>query len=207
MTRLFSYCIPCDTGAAPNPYWGILTLVICKPAIRRTATIGDRIVGTGSTNSPIGDMSGKVVYGMEVTQKLSMREYDAFVKESLPNKIPNWRVKDPRRKLGDSIYDYQQDTPKLRLSVHDKTQMARDLRGEFALLSKKFWYFGDKPINLPEELLGIVKQGPGHRVNSNQPYLEPFLEWLYTLELPANKLYGKPQKKVFGDHRLLACST
>lgn len=41
MPSLFSYCIPVDDGAAPNPYWGICTLVICKPRIRLAADIGD----------------------------------------------------------------------------------------------------------------------------------------------------------------------
>ena len=48
---LFTYCIPIDDGAAPNPYWGICTLVICKPVIRRVANVGDWVVGIGSKNS------------------------------------------------------------------------------------------------------------------------------------------------------------
>ena len=43
MTKLYSYCLPYDDGAAPNPFWGTCTLVICKPAIRRTARVGDWI--------------------------------------------------------------------------------------------------------------------------------------------------------------------
>lgn len=37
---LFSYCIPYDDGAAPNPFWGLCTLAICKPRIRRAAKEG-----------------------------------------------------------------------------------------------------------------------------------------------------------------------
>src|SRR5262249_55154673 len=59
---LFSYCIPYDFGSAPNPFWGLCTLAICKPDIRRTANVGDWVVGTGSAVSPIGNISGKVVY-------------------------------------------------------------------------------------------------------------------------------------------------
>ncbi len=71
-TTLFSYCIPYDDGAAPNPFWGLCTLAICKPGIRRVAKEGDWVVGTGSVNSPAGDASGKVVYAMRVTQKMTM---------------------------------------------------------------------------------------------------------------------------------------
>jgi hypothetical protein len=37
MTQLFTYTIPYDDGAAPNPFHGICTLAICKPSIRRVA--------------------------------------------------------------------------------------------------------------------------------------------------------------------------
>jgi hypothetical protein len=47
-TTLFTYCIPYDDGAAPNPFWGLCTLAICKPSIRRVAKEGDWVVGTGS---------------------------------------------------------------------------------------------------------------------------------------------------------------
>lgn len=65
---LYTYCIPYDDGAAPNPYWGICTLAICKPVIRRVARVGDWVVGTGSSHSPIGDVAGAVVYAMQVTE-------------------------------------------------------------------------------------------------------------------------------------------
>ena len=63
--KLYSYCLKHDRGAAPNPFWGVCTLVICKPVIRRTADVGDWVVGFGSKNSPIGDVSGKVVYARQ----------------------------------------------------------------------------------------------------------------------------------------------
>lgn len=45
---LFSYVIPHDGGSAPNPYFGICTLAICKPVIRRTAKVEDWVVGLGA---------------------------------------------------------------------------------------------------------------------------------------------------------------
>jgi len=58
MARLFSYTIPIDDGAAPNPFNGFCTLTICKPAIRRVARKGDWIAGLGSKNAPSGDLTG-----------------------------------------------------------------------------------------------------------------------------------------------------
>lgn len=68
--RLFSYCIPHDHGAAPNPFWGVCTLTICKPGIRRVAQVGDWVVGVGSVNVGGKDYSGKLVYVMKVTKRL-----------------------------------------------------------------------------------------------------------------------------------------
>ena len=45
--KLYTYCLRYDDGAAPNPYWGVCTLVICKPAIRRSAEPGDWVVVFG----------------------------------------------------------------------------------------------------------------------------------------------------------------
>ncbi len=197
MTRLFSYCIPIDDGAAPNPFWGLCTLVICKPAIRRTAQVGDWIVGTGSVNAPIGNASGKIVYAMRVTQKLTMRDYDEFVRSYAPNKIPRWRDKDGRCRLGDAIYDFSFDPPKVRASVHNSSNRARDLRGQYALISDHFYYFGDQPLPLPSHLLPIVNQTQGHRSSANDRYISEFSQWLESLNLKPNFLYGNPEYKLF----------
>ena len=199
MRTLFTYCIPIDDGAAPNPYWGVCTLVICKPTIRRAAEVGDWIVGTGSVNSPIGNISGKIVYAMLVSQKMTMEKYDLYTKDHLPGKVPNWFSRDIRRRLGDSIYDYSIYPPKLRQSVHNSGNRARDLRGLYALLSDHFFYFADQPVQLPNHLLPIVKQGSGHRSHANDNYIETFLVWLNNLGLKPNHLYGKPQYKIFKD--------
>src|SRR5215213_1405668 len=124
--KLYSYCLRYDGGAAPNPYWGTCTLVICKGAIRRAAEIGDWIVGLGSANSPIGDISTSVVYAMKVTSKLTMKEYDQFCQTSLPNKIPQWGSQDFRLRKGDCVYDYgTREYPKMRRAVHNEVHRRR----------------------------------------------------------------------------------
>jgi len=197
MTTLFSYCIPHDNGAAPNPFWGVCTLVICKPRIRREAEVGEWIVGTGSADSPIGDIRGKVVYAMRVTDKMPMRRYDAYVREHLPNKIPSWHSRDPRLTAGDSIYDFAYDPPNVRKSVHCQCDRDRDLRGQYALLSEHFYYFGDQPRQLPNHLQGLIKSGQGRRSRANDVYIEPFLARLDSLGLEPNRLFGKPRGNLF----------
>lgn len=195
MSKLYSYCVKNDAGAAPNPFWGICTLVICKPVIRRSAQVSDWIVGLGSANSPVGDMSDRVVYAMKVANKMTMEEYDQFCREKHPKKIPNWRGHDYRLRVGDCIYDFSEGhPPKLRLSVHDKSNRKGDLGGQYALLSTHFYYFGDKPVELPGDLHPIIKHGQGHKSDANDPYMEQFVEWVET-KFKVNKLYGEPQLK------------
>lgn len=194
--RLFSYCLRYDDGAAPNPYWGVCTLVICKPAIRRTAEIGDWIAGLGSTNSPIGDISTRLVYAILVTDKKTMEAYDKYCTENYPNKIPVMRSRDYRLRMGDCIYNYSSGSnPVLRWSVHKEENRKRDLEGEYALLSKHFYYFGDHPVPLPEGLFPIIHAARGHKSDANQPYIQPFIEWIENIGYQKNKIYGEPQLK------------
>ncbi len=195
MPQLVSYCIPYDDGAAPNPFWGICTLVICRPVIRRTADIGDWIVATGSMNSPQGDISGQVVYAMRITDKMSMEKYDHHTKRELRGKVPEWLSPDPRVRVGDSIYDFERSPPSLRPSVHSESNRERDLGGLCALLSSDFYYFGKSAVPLPAELRPIVKQGQGHRSRSNAPYLIAFVEWIRTQKPGVN---GEPQMWKWG---------
>jgi len=192
--KLYSYCLRYDHGAAPNPFWEICTLAICKPAIRRTAGIGDWIVGLGSANSPVGNVSDSVVYAMKVTDKRGFWGYDLFCQSNYPGKIPDWRNSDFKRRVGDCIYDFSNgNLPKIRLSVHDEQNRKTDLSGEHILISNHFYYFGNKPEKLPESLRSIIHNQQGHKAGSNQPYLEEFIEWIEKFE--KNKLYGDPQLK------------
>jgi len=194
---LYSYCLRYDDGAAPNPYWNVCSLVICKPAIRRVAQENDWIVGLGSVHSPIGDISSSVVYGMKVTKGLSMRDYDRFCREELTQKIPDLRHPDFRRRVGDCIYyDFSDPNgPKLRQSVHDDGNRDTDLRGQKALLSTHYYYFGDRPIPLPKELYPIVHRMQGHKSRANADFLQPFVDWIEGSGFKANQLYGEPQLK------------
>jgi Nucleotide modification associated domain 2 len=187
MNRLFSYVIPYDSGAAPNPYGGICTLVICKPVIRRIAKINDWIVATGSSQS---GNANKVVYAMEVTQKMTMQEYDEYCKTKLSIKIPSKHTENYEQKVGDCIYDFS--TGKIRASVHDEGNRGTDLGGMFALLSNNFYYFGETPEQLPSNLLCIVKEGQGHKSNSNEPHFEKFINWIGLFKNNKNKVLSDP---------------
>lgn len=175
MAILYSYCIPVDDGAAPNPYWGVCTLAICKPVIRRNAKIGDWVVGTGSKKY---GMQNKVVYAMKITDVKTLKEYDNLCKIKYPNKIPELSNKDLRKRAGDCIYFYEKGKLVQRKGVHAAGNYSTDTNGKNVLLSEHFFYFGDQPIELPIELLPIIKQGQGHKSRSNSKHVNTFIEWI-----------------------------
>lgn len=195
--RLFSYCIPTDDGAAPNPYFEICTLTICKPVIRRNAEVGDWIAGVGSKNVNGADYSGRLVYAMKVTDVMSLEQYDSFCRDELQGKIPDIHSKNYQKRVGDCIYDFEASADgKLRPSVHGLGNRKTDLGGKNALLSTHFYYFGDQSIEIPQELTGIIKQGQGHKSTSNEGVKLQFVEWIENAGYRINSLNGKPQVQV-----------
>jgi hypothetical protein len=110
MAQLYSYVLRVDRGAAPNPFWGVCTLTICKPVIRRNAEVGDWIIGTGAKNtrlkSGIKDFVDSVVYAMKVTDIKILKDYDKYCRQQLRNKIPDTLAVDWRLHMGDCIYEY-----------------------------------------------------------------------------------------------------
>lgn len=209
--KLYSYTVLYDDGAAPNPFWGICTLAIRKPAIRRAAEIDDWIVGLGSVNSPLGNISDHMVYAMKITSKMTLEEYDQFCKTFVPKKRPDWRNRDYRMRMGDCVYNFVGSAnPKIRTSIHTEDNRERDLSGAYALLSKQFYYFGNRPIKLPDNLLPITHTTQGHQSDINQPYVELFINWIEGLDYRPNKVIGEPQLKeqYSGEKELQAiCST
>ncbi len=205
--KIYSYVIPTDDGSAPNPYWGICTLAICKPAIRRTARPGDWVIGTGSKRSPLGDISKKLVYAMQVEQVVTMKTYDLISRVIDSRKIPCFETEqnslDLFQILGDCIYDFSgsRSNPRQRKGVHIRDNKNKDLRGENVLTSSNFYYFGDRPIDIPsislptnpsKNLQDIIKNNEGHRKIEDEETIELFENWLASLNLSPG-LYGNPQ--------------
>lgn len=195
--RLFSCCIPIDDGAAPNPFWGVCTLNICKPVIRRVANVDDWVIGVGSKNVKGNDYSGKLIYAMKITNIMPMEAYYKHCKNNLPNKIPDITNNDYKRQVGDCIYDFQTNPKGILLpSVHNENNRDRDLGGLHTLLSEHFYYFGDEAICIPPHLRGIIKQGQGHKSSANDHLKEEFVFWLESKGFELNKLHGNPQIKI-----------
>jgi hypothetical protein len=187
-----------DSGAAPNPFGGICSLVICKPKIREEAEEKDWVVGTGSKRF---GFENKVIYAMEITTKMTLEEYDQHCKTNLLIKIPDEKSKTYEKLVGDCIYDFSASPPKIRGKIHNIENRPTDLGGKYALLSNRFYYFGNAPVDLDEDLLSIVKHSSGHISNSNDQYFEKFINWINQKVSNLNNVSNEPHlKSRFGVH-------
>ena len=132
LPRLYVYKLTTDNGGAPAVYRNKLSLAICKPKIRATAEVGDRIVGVaGQGLLP----SAPLVYIMQVTEVSEDGTYYAQTSsESRPDAVYQWK----RNKLAwrpGSAFHRLEDT--LRdVGEGPRYEVAR------VLLSNRYRYFG-----------------------------------------------------------------
>ena len=169
---LYSYIVTYDTGFAPNPFFGYCTLVCCKPAIRRSASVGDWIIGL--TPKAQGN---RVVYFMRVDEKMTIAEY--WKDKRFRQKRPQSRG-DARRQCGDNIYEplatggFRQ-LPSFHSNgeAEDERIKKQDVGGMNALISETFAYYGAKAIPLPSALSPLVA-GRHHKSRFSTELLSAF---------------------------------
>lgn len=174
--NLYSYVVTHDYGFAPNPYGGVLTLATCKPDIRRTAQVGDWLMGTGSAN---GIGQNKLIYFACISRIISIADYSASTEYR--NKVPK-KTSDPSSRRGDNIYKNNSDGTWTQLSnsFHGIDEMDHDLGGVNVLVCSEFWYFGINAIEIPNEFQILVKKGPKYKKNTNVPKALKFIEYIKT---------------------------
>ena len=73
---LYSYKMTNDSGFAPNPFHGFMTLATCKAQIREKKKIGDFVAGVTS-NGLCDDRNGseRLIFIMKVTEKVTFGQY------------------------------------------------------------------------------------------------------------------------------------
>ncbi|MDX9745960.1 MAG: hypothetical protein WCX84_09130 [Syntrophales bacterium] len=169
--KLYSYIVTHDTGFAPNPFWGCCTLANCKPAIRRTAKVGDYIVGL----SPKA-RGNRVIFAMEVDEILDYASY--FRDPRFSSKIPDYSRGKVVWKAGDNIYKPLPDGNFQQLrSMHSHEDQGRDLRGVNVLIARRFHYFGASSPELPP-CLEDLKVGRGHKNKFSSKTIEDFRKFI-----------------------------
>lgn len=189
--NVLSYVVVRDFGFAPNPFHGFCTLATCKPEIRKSATVGDWIVGTGSKTAR---RAGKLVYAMQVAETLSFDEYWRAPRFASKRPVLNGSLK---QLYGDNIYHrtprgwWQADSHHSHPGgATNLANLQRDTRVDRVLLATKFVYFGAREVTIPRDLRRFDETGEdvccvgrGHRVRSEplghalEAWLEERGEW------------------------------
>ena len=209
MVKIYSYVLKIDDGAAPNPFGGICTLTICKPVIRRKSSVGDWVIGTGSKNVKMSDgktydFANYLVYAMKITEKMYFKKYDEWCNKNLLIKIPIFNSKSIIEQRGDCIYDFSEGVPpKVRQSVHTEKNRPKDVSGKYSLLSTHFYYFGEKPVALPNDLKIFVKGTQGHLVFEDIEIIERFEQWIK--QYPINICNETQLKELITEERDYRC--
>ncbi len=186
--KLFSYVVARDYGFAPNPFYGFCTLCTCKPVIRRVASVGDWIVGTGSKRR---NRENHVVFAMYVTETLTFDEY--WSDPRFANKRPMLHGS-KKQAFGDNIYhrdisigtwaqenshhSYPDGTPNLRNIVND-TQTDR------ILISDDYVYCGGAGPKIPARFTQFendMRARRNHRSNFPSWFIDDIASWVRSLE-------------------------
>ncbi len=154
--KLISYRIIHDDKFAPNPYFNVLTLATCKPAIRRSPNVncGDWIVAWTAASSPkyatpVGEE--KLVYLARISKIIPIAQYWY----DYPQKRPG---KNAPEIFGDNIYKPDDSSPsgfiKVNSPFHRKEKnMITDLSGKNVLICSEFYYFSaENALTVPDEI-------------------------------------------------------
>jgi len=198
--NVYSYILASDGGFAPNPFWGYCTLACCKPMIRRTASVGDWIVGL----TPKA-LDHRIAYAMKVSEKITMADY--WRDKRFREKRPKMRRKDVVFRCGDNIYKpISGDKFHQKHSMHsnkdgseDAQQKKKDLGGEYVLVSEIFSYFGAKAKKLPDEFSEIITRR-GHRrficdnTATDKGHYRMVLKLIKHLEKLPKGIHGNPRR-------------
>lgn len=196
---LWTYRIPVDDGAAPNPYWGVASLTVCKPRIRQNAAEGHWVLALGASKAADGrNHAGTLVCALQVDEVLPLAAYW----RDHPEKRPDLGSSDWRRWLGDNFYEpLGGDRFRAHPGVHWDTdlqdviplQRGRDLRGRHALLSRRFLYFGSAPLVIDPGVFARIDHPYVGQAHGRKPWEEAeriAVEWLESL--PPH-LWNEPQ--------------
>ena len=181
--RLYSYVVARDYGFAPNPFYGICSLATCKPVLRRKASIGDWVVGTGSASN---GLAGHLVYAMRISEIMSFEDY--FVDPRFKEKKPNL-AGSLKQAFGDNIYSRNLAGKWQQLDSHHSLQdgsvnprnTGNDTNPNRLLLSSHFAYFG---VTAPEIPFNVRMLGAEdlcalrhYKVNFSSEHVDRFVHW------------------------------
>jgi len=151
--HLYIYVVDRDFGFAPNPFHGYCTLATCKARMRKSAQLGDWIMGVGGDRLKATD---RCIYLMKVTEILTFNEY--WIDSRFQRKKP-LRNGSLVMMVGDNIYHKEEgdESWKQEDSQHSNPDASPnfdnvkiDTFSDKVLISNIFYYFGEDapPVEL-----------------------------------------------------------
>lgn len=168
MNRIYRYVLVHDHGIAPCPADGLVTLGTCKPMIRRTAKVGDWVLGfrRGSLEH------GMLLWGGRVKDIASHGEYERLYRgrpDALYREGPNGTFDRVDPEYHEAEYE-----------------MSTDLSGPVLIFDPELSvYLEGRPVPLPADLSHLAPVGRGHRVNGTQAGDTHALEaWIRSIKRP-----------------------
>lgn len=148
MTRAYRYILTHDSGMAPCPDGGLISLATCKPVIRRVARPGDWVLGF----RPGSLERGLMLWAGKVAEKMSHGEYQQR-----------------HGNRSDAVYRMGKDGNYERLDTAyhpSQAEMDRDVREPVLLFDRTVSvYLKGQPTPLPASLAHLAAAGRGHRVS------------------------------------------
>jgi len=188
MPKLYSYVVARDYGFAPNPFYGSCTLATCKPRIRKTAQVGDWVVGTGSKTR---GRESHIVYAMRISEAMSFDEY--WKDFRFQKKKPNLRGS-KKQAFGDNIYHRDAKTGRWHQedSHHsnpdgapNKGNIVNDTQANRVLVGDDFTYWGGSGPKLPKRLRNYDGRDICGKRNHKNAFpdkmIDEFIVWLRSL--------------------------
>ncbi|HKE49144.1 MAG TPA: hypothetical protein VKB52_13855 [Rhodanobacteraceae bacterium] len=177
MSRLYVYKIRYDDGTAPCVEGGLLSLALCKPAIRATAAVGDTIVAFAA-KSMCRDQ--RLVFAAEVTAKIADGAYyRAAAWRHRRDAVYCWRGGAFERRRDAAI-------PISDADMQNDLGDAPSYRRASVLLSDNYRYFADTRAadyraGFPTLAAMIDKLGQGHRVHHGERVRDEIERYLAAL--------------------------
>lgn len=210
----FRYKLEHDYGFAPNPFHGTLSLATCKSEIRKNKNlqIGDWVIGLGSV--AMGNLN-HLIFAMKVEEKITFDEYWEDSRFQCKKPVLKGSL---LQMYGDNVYHTDKTTGEViqencAHSLEDGSvnteHHRRDVDGQYVLLSKTFYYFGDKAPLIPPEfdyIYNVARSLKFWDLYGEEEKIKAFIEWIssnYELGIhgdPCNwKEYNLPKMDIYED--------
>lgn len=178
---IFSYIMPRDFGFAPNPFRGYCTLATCKPGIRSSAHSEDWVIGFGS-NDQSSSYKGKIIYIMQVQEKMSFDEYWDDIRFAGKKA----HVKGSRAyQYGDNVYHkvnnifIQEDCHHSHPNgIQNDKNYKTDTKSDAVLISQRFLYWGREAIPIPKDLKEAIYTGRNYKRFEDAKVIARIENWM-----------------------------